>query len=410
MPRTAERKKIIQNLEELIIWKNFEISDDEDIEKELDDEFVDFIDMETPEELLALVHATRYLEPRAPVPKSRDWSENILPKYDDYRFRQTLRVSREAFEFILQNIKSHPVFQNNSSAKQFPIEYQLQIALFRFGRFGNSASLKDIERTFGVSEGTVINATRRVVEAILSLEDKYLRWYTVEESTEIKRRIYQMSGFPHCLGFLDGTTIVLAEKPVKDGEFYFNRKSEYGLNCQIVADLDARIRFFFCGYPASVHDSRCIGESDFCGSPEEFFDEREYVLGDSAYTLSSTILTPYKKPASLHPENAKFNQILSSMRVRVEHCIGILKNRFQSLKGMRQRISGRKSARQVVFWVKACAILHNMILELDGWDERNVDEGSIDDEQVFAVEAIDEEATITAWRETVKQQVLQHNS
>src|SRR5215471_15579890 len=146
---------------------------------------------------------------------------------------------------------------------------------------------------------------------------------------DMKRRISQESGFSHCLGFLDGTTIVLAEQPVKDGEFYSNRTSQYGLNCQIVADLDARIRFFFCGYPASVHDSRCIEESDFCRRPQDFFDGPEYVLADSAYTLSNTILTPFKKPASLQPDNAAFNKIFSSMRVKVEHCIGILKNRFQ---------------------------------------------------------------------------------
>src|ERR1700761_1214852 len=114
----------------------------------------------------------------------------------------------------------------------------------------------------------------------------------------MKRRIHQLYGFRNCLGFLDGTTIVFAEKPTKDGEFYYNRKSQYGLNCQIVADLDARIRFFFFGDPASVHDSRCIEESAFCQHPEDFLKGPEYVLADSAYTLSKTILTPFKKPAS----------------------------------------------------------------------------------------------------------------
>ena len=87
----------------------------------------------------------------------------------------------------------------------------------------------------------------------------------------MKAHIFEKSGFSNCLGFLDGTTIVLAEKPVKDGELYFNRKSEYGLNCQIISDLDARIRFICTGYPASVHDSRCASESDLGIHPEDFF-------------------------------------------------------------------------------------------------------------------------------------------
>jgi hypothetical protein len=40
--------------------------------------------------------------------------------------------------------------------------------------------------------------------------------------------------------------------------------------------------------------------------------------------------------------------MLSSVQVKVEHCIGILKGRFQSLKGMWQRIAGKKSSQEVV--------------------------------------------------------------
>ena len=61
-----------------------------------DDNF-GFVDEETPEELLEYVCAHRYLEPRNRIPKSRHWSENVLPNYDPARFYQTLTVSREGF-------------------------------------------------------------------------------------------------------------------------------------------------------------------------------------------------------------------------------------------------------------------------------------------------------------------------
>ena len=330
MPRKSERKEITEYLEAYIVWKDF--FEDLEANKEPDhgdDNNFGIITEDTPEELLEFLYAQRYLQPRNRIPKSRHWSENVLPNLDPMRFRQALRVSREGFQDILENIKTHDVFQAKPSAHQLPVEHQLQIALFRLGRFGNGSSVQDIAQIFGVSEGTIVNATRRVIKATLSLEDRYLCWYTPEESARMKRRIHRMSGFRNCLGFLDGTTIVLAEKPVNHGEFYYNRKSQYGLNCQIVADLDARIRFFFCGYPASVHDSRCIEESEFCQHPRDFLDDLEYVLADSAYTLSNTVLTPFKKPASLRPNNAAFNKLLSSMRVKVEHCIGIWKNRFK---------------------------------------------------------------------------------
>ena len=180
MPRISERTRTIQSLEAAIIWKDFfESWDDSETDEEHgDDDDFGIIDQETPEELLAFVYAHRYLEPRNRIPKSRDWSENVLPNYGPVLFRQTLRVSREGFQIILENIRSHHAFQANPSAHQLLVEQQLKIALFRFGRFGNAASIKDIVRTFGVSHVTIVNATSRAIQAVLSMEDRYLHWYT----------------------------------------------------------------------------------------------------------------------------------------------------------------------------------------------------------------------------------------
>lgn len=416
MPRSSERRRIIETLEALIVWENLAESSDEE---ELDDD--DEITGDNPEELLELIYSQRYLEPRVLVPKSREWAERVLPNHDDRRFRRTLRMSRSSFHFVLENIQSHRVFLKKKGS-QLPVEIQLQISLYRFGRFGNGASVADVAERFGVSEGVVIKSTRRVVKAIISLEDVYLSWFTASEAANMKKRILVESGFRNCLGFLDGTTIVLADKPVDNGEVYYSRKCVYGLNCQIVSDLDRRIRFFFLGYPASVHDSRCIKESRFCTKPEEYFNPGEYVLADSAYTLSEYILTSFKKPASLNPENADFNQILSSMRVCVEHCIGILKNRFESLKGMRHRIRDKKSAKEVVEWAKACAILHNMILEdsVEFEVESDDDESSSSSEgEEREIEDDDNEPSSTSEREErgdlnrreiIKREVLLYNS
>jgi hypothetical protein len=66
-------------------------------------------------------------------PKGHDWSENVLPNYGPVLFRQTLKVSHEGFQIILENIRSHRAFQANPSAHQLLVERQLKIALFQFG-------------------------------------------------------------------------------------------------------------------------------------------------------------------------------------------------------------------------------------------------------------------------------------
>ena len=264
----------------------------------------------------------------------------------------------------------------------------------------------DVARQFAIGEGTVQKITDQVITAIRSLKGEYLSWYSSSQITKMKARIYQQSGFPNCVGFLDGTTIVFAEKPVKEGEAYYSRKSDYGINSQIVADLDGHIRYIFTGYPASVHDSRCVRNSDLFKVPEKFFSKGEYVLADSAYTLSDTVLPTFKKPASLRANNAAFNVIHSSMHVKVEHCIGMLKGRFQSLRGTRVRLAGAKDANRIIDWVMACAVVHNMVLGMDQW---NFDNDFIDVDRYPITNMFHHQASASAKREFIKTQVLAFN-
>jgi len=327
MPRLSERKKFLQVLEQMALLEELlpeseisssdeetnstrsessgnESSDGTTTEEEDDDLFA------SPLFLLSYFESVRYINRKSSVPKSRQYMESVLPELDDDKFKSEMRVSRDAFRFILNQIQDRQVFMNRSFNKQLPVQDQLSVALYRFGRYGNGASVRDVSAHFGLGEGTVDLVTNRVIDAIMSFAAKYIRWYTSSEKEEVKRRIENDTGFPNCLGFLDGTTMVLDLKPGIDYESYFNRKSRYGLSAQIVSDWDDRIRFLFVGYPASVHDSRCIGYSELVTKPHKFFSNDEYVLADSAYSLSDTIITPFKKPlANTDPSYRLFNYI-----------------------------------------------------------------------------------------------------
>ena len=116
MPRFSERMHIIQELESIALFYELFKDSDEENESSEEDEEDNFgiIDFSSPAELLAVISTTRYLKHRLPVPKSRNWLEDVLPFLDDNRFRQQMRVSRTTFEFILHTIQSHPIFSNNS--------------------------------------------------------------------------------------------------------------------------------------------------------------------------------------------------------------------------------------------------------------------------------------------------------
>ena len=96
----------------------------------------------------------------------------------------------------------------------------------------------------------------------------------------------------------------------------------------------------------------------------------QYLLADSAYQLTQTVIPAFKAPASYRKPNAEFNFRLAKSRVRNEHAIGILKSRFASLKEMRLHLYDRSHMMPYIKWIYACMILHNMLANLaDSWEE-----------------------------------------
>ncbi|KIM55548.1 hypothetical protein SCLCIDRAFT_75732, partial [Scleroderma citrinum Foug A] len=70
-------------------------------------------------------------------------------------FVNMLHVSPEVFQAIVTLIRDHPIYSNNSGNSQEAVEVQLGVTLYRLGRYGNGASLEDIARFAGCSEGAV---------------------------------------------------------------------------------------------------------------------------------------------------------------------------------------------------------------------------------------------------------------
>ncbi|KAL1690967.1 hypothetical protein GGG16DRAFT_54747, partial [Schizophyllum commune] len=166
---------------------------------------------------LCAIRDARYLRPRPAVPKSSQlhlaWEYAKDPAHH-HRFREMLRVSPVVFDVLVELIRAHPVFQNNSNHPQEPVETQLAVTLYRMGR---SVSVRDVARACGVSEGT------KEVE---------------------KEWIDQHMGFRGLWreGWVmyDGTIVVLHERPAFCGSAYYTRKSNYGLNVQV------RFHAIFC--------------------------------------------------------------------------------------------------------------------------------------------------------------------
>ncbi|KAH9949648.1 hypothetical protein B0H21DRAFT_777118 [Amylocystis lapponica] len=154
---------------------------------------------------------------------------------DPKRFRLNLRVSGSTFDALLEHLRPHVIFTSDGPIAQLPVEHQLAIVLFRFGHYGNAASVEAIAQWAGVSAGMVVNATRRVIIAALSLHDEVVHWPTVDEKEAAKDWVEDSSCAAWRDGycFVDGTLVPLGDKPGYHGEAYFDRKSNYSLNVQV---------------------------------------------------------------------------------------------------------------------------------------------------------------------------------
>ncbi|XP_046707010.1 putative nuclease HARBI1 [Silurus meridionalis] len=77
-----------------------------------------------------------------------------------------------------------------------------------------------------------------------------------------------------------------------------------------------------------------------------------YLLGDRGYPCLPYLMTPYSEPEP--GPQTRFNLPHSRTRAKVEMTIGILKSRFQSLRGL--RVSPERACNIIV----ACVVLHNI--------------------------------------------------
>lgn len=120
---------------------------------------------------------------------------------------------------------------------------QLAVTLYRAGRYGNGASVDDVARIAGISEGSVLKYSERCMEAILALEPQAMRKVTEEEKELEKVWVEEQVGCPSfrdswCTG--DGTLVHLCQKPGLNGDAYFSRKMSYDLNVQVSSFSSSR--------------------------------------------------------------------------------------------------------------------------------------------------------------------------
>ena len=101
-----------------------------------------------------------------------------------------------------------------------------------------------------------------------------------------------------------------------------------------------------------------------------------YILTDSAFIASKHVMPAFKGMAGSNTNTAinrqAFNDLLAKPRVKLEHCIGLLKGRFPFLKNIRIDIKSWASLRNILRYVGALSFYispdwNTLWRELDQW-------------------------------------------
>ena len=114
-------------------------------------------------------------------------------------FRQLFRTSRQGFFAVLEQIKDHPVFTNNSACPQTAPAWQLAVALCRLGSNGTGTGVRKMQTIFGIGIGTVGLFTNRVITALLAVKHRWVAWPDAERRREIGG-VMRQEGFLVVLG------------------------------------------------------------------------------------------------------------------------------------------------------------------------------------------------------------------
>jgi len=200
---------------------------------------------------------------------------------------------------------------------------------------------------FGCTQSDVCRELRRLLPLIQAVWPCPEVWEVAEADDEVVSQI-SLEQLSHQRALVDAT-----EQPVERAQdkairkhHYSGKKKQFTLKTQLVSDDDHHIVAISQAVPGACHDKKLAddlqtvqrlpdgceadGDKGYQGLSQqvEWITLENEETGEKEQKPRITVKTPFKKPrgGELTPEQKAFNQTLNAIRVRIEHCIGWMKN------------------------------------------------------------------------------------
>ena len=288
----------------------------------------------------------------------------MLGTFTDRDWMENFRVSRSTFYILCEQLTPYIRRRDTQLRRAICVEHRVAITLWCLATCGE---YRTIAHLFGVARCTVCVIVHDTCKAIVDVLLKtYIQFPQGDELSEVVEGFKNKWGMIQCAGSIDGCHIPVTP-PALNRTDYYNRKGWYSMLVQAVVDHNYLFTDVCVGWPGSVHDARVLANSsiykkasqreilhgekvNLCGTDIPLF-----LVGDSAYPLSSWLMKPFAYNANLTPGQRSFNFHLSRARIVVENAFGRLKGRWRRLMKHNDM-----NIDNVPYVITACCILHNM--------------------------------------------------
>ena len=196
---------------------------------------------------------------------------------------------------------------------------------------------------------------------------------------------YASMGFPGCVGSTDCVHFFWDRCPHNVRFLHSGKEGKPTVAYSMIVDHMRRIRSVTAGHPGARND-KSISQYDkslqdmrtgrlyrdetftlFDAFGQEETHKGLYLLCDGGYHKWRIMQCPNKHASD--EESVRFSQRVESVRKDVECTFGILKKRWRILKN-HMMIQTKLRIDNIVF---TCAILHNMLIDYDEWNDEDDD-------------------------------------
>jgi len=149
-----------------------------------------------------------------------------------------------------------------------------------------------------------------------------------------------------------------------NGEIYYTRKGDYAIDAigrLVICDDAARITWVEIRWPGIVHNNWVWSNSEINLSKDNYFDQKEYLIGHLAFSTSAAFKKGHNR--NLREKQRYFNTKLAKIWIKSEHCIGLIKAQFQHLRGFGKEIQDKQDLDAILRLVMCAYILHNLLID-----------------------------------------------